>query len=1439
MNRRNLVAAVACLVICCASRATALPPAAPQKLPGEHRELRLLFLGDDGHHLPAQRFEQLQPIMARRGIQLVWTDRPDDLNPQRLREFDGLIVYANIDVISPAQEQALFDFVESGKGFIPLHCASFCFRNSDRYVELVGAQFQRHGTGIFRTTTTDAAAQHPLSRGYGGFESWDETYVHTRHNDRDRTILEYRVDGDEREPWTWVRTQGKGRVFYTAWGHDQRTFGNAGFNNLVERGIRWACGEDPGKVPVFTDRPEMTPKRTDVQPFELVDGRIPYYPPGKQWGTTVEPISKIQKPLSAAESVKHFVTPKGFQTHVYAADPQIGKPLCMTWDERGRLWLGESVDYPNDLQPQGQGHDRIRICEDTNGDGVADKFIVFAENLSIPTAITIYRGGLIVQNGTETLFLKDTDGDDRADLRSVLISNWALGDTHGGVSNFQYGLDNWIWAMQGYNLSEPIIDGKKQQSFRMGFFRFRLDQNDPPHVTDLEFLRSTNNNTWGLGLSEEGLVFGSTANGNPSEFMPIPNRYYERVRGWSAEVLRGIAESNQIAPITENVRQVDHHGGFTAAAGHSLYTARAWPKEFWNRTAFVTEPTGHLVATFVLSPGGAGFHSRNSWNMLASDDEWSAPIMAEVGPDGQLWVIDWYNLIVQHNPTPAGFKTGKGNAYEIDLRDKKHGRIYRVVYGDQAAPLVIPKTDPASLVRTLSNDNFLWRRQAQRILVERQAVEVVPQLLQLAQDSSVDELGLSPGVIHALWTLEGLGQFRSGSGAAVDLLLRSLRHSSAGVRRNAVQLLPRDARACRELITSKILEDSDPQVRLAALLAISEMPTVDGLSVAVRDVLARSQDAWLIEGAVCAAAAHALPFLEVALSTSERHGPGLNRALPIVAEHFARSNPGHAVLEVVRAMKGAPQDKVQAVLAGIEKGWPKDGKLEFTAQQEKLLLEHLDGLTPSAQAPLITLAARWGAKSIEERLAVITERLMLVARNEQLADAERLLAVNQLLDLRRNDAELAEPLTQLITARSTPEFSKEMIDALSKSESPQTGIVMVESLSTLTPAVRKDALRVLLGRTEWTVALLDGIDANKVQWSDFTLDQKQALAAHPSQELAARSKAALARGGGLPSPDRQKVLAELEPLTKRVGDVGLGKEVFKKQCSKCHMHSGEGEKIGPDLTGMAVHPKHELLIHLIDPSRSVEGNFRVYSVSMLDGRVMTGLLASESKTAIELIDAEAKRHAIQRDEIEELRVSPKSLMPDGFEKQVTADELVNLLEFLTHRGKFLPLPLNKVANVVSTKGMFFNDDGDAERLIFSDWTPKTFEGVPFVLVDPALDRFPNVVMLYGPHGLKAPKMPKSISMDCNSPAKSLHFLSGVSGWGFPAEPKGTVSMIVRLHYADGENEDHSLVNGEHFADYIHRVDVPGSKFAFALRGQQIRYFAVPPSARTRSQLSNW
>ncbi|MDP7016377.1 MAG: ThuA domain-containing protein [Pirellulaceae bacterium] len=1414
--------------------------------------IRVLFIGDQGHHRPRDRYRQLAPVFQKRKISMEYTEDVTLLRPKILDDFDGVILYANIDAISPQQAKSLLDFVAGGKGFIPLHCATFCFRNSPEVVALMGGQFKRHGAGVFSTRIADP--KHPIMRGFSGFSSWDESYIHHLHNEKNRTVLEYReegpqAEGQQKEPWTWIRTHGKGRVFYTAWGHDQRTWSNPGFQNLVERGVRWACKSDPAIAGAYRDParfevPQMTKQRTDVAPFEFIDvgPQIPNYEPGKQWGSQGKPHNLMQRPLAPAESQKHYVTPVGFKMELFAAEPDLqGKPIAMNWDERGRLWICETYDYPNELQPRGQGRDRIRICEDTDGDGRADRFVAFAENLSIPTAIAFHRDGVIVQNGIETLYLKDTDGDDVADLREVLITGWTLGDTHGGVSNIRYGLDNSFWGMQGYNNSQPTIRGEKQQSFRMGFFRFNMEPfENKPAAAAIEFVRSTNNNTWGLGISEDGLIFGSTANRNPSVFMPIANRYYERVRGWAPSNIGSIADTFRFRAITENVRQVDHHGGYTAGAGHALYTARNYPATWWNRTAFVCGPTGHLVGAFVLRPDGAGFRSTSPCNLTASDDQWSAPIAAEVGPDGNVWVLDWYNYIVQHNPTPQGFKTGKGNAYESKLRDKKHGRIYRLVYtgaGDGAVAAPAPNlrdAAPAQLVDALNHPTMLWRLHAQRLLVERGEADVVDALLELAADNSMDEIGLNVGAIHALWTLHGLGQMDDSSRRGFAAAMQALQHPSAGVRRNALRVLPPHEKSLAAIVRLDLLNDRHPQVQLAAVLALADMPASPAAGLAVADWLrsgGAGDDRWLNDAAIAAAASHAAEFF----TSAGRPGANIDRAVPaarIVADHVARSRPTAATIgQVLTAITNADPQFAAVVVEGLASGWRADHSLKLGGDEDQLLVKLLERVPAGGKAQLVRLADRWGSRNLKAHTETIVKALTLVVQDSKQADRDRLTAAGDLLAFRPQDPAAVDVLLAVATPQSSPELARGAMRLLSQSSTAGLGERIIEHIGASTPLIRDAGVGAMLARPATTRELLAAIKDNQIGVADLLLEHKQLLNAHPDAKIRGQARQILQARGGLPNPDRQKVLQAKLPLAKQQGDLTRGKAVYKKHCSKCHRLGAEGENIGPDLTGMAAHPKAELLGHVLDPSRSVEGNFRLYTVVRTDGRILTGMLASEARTAIEVIDVEAKRHAIAREDIDELIPSPKSVMPEGFEKDVTDTEIVDLLEFLTAKGKYLPLDLRRVATSVTSRGMFFSADAAIERLVFPDWQPKRVGDVPFHLVNPQGGKTPNAIMLHGPQGKFPPTMPKQVTLPVNAPAKSIHFLSGVSGWGHPLGSVGSVSMIVRIHYASGAPEDVELKNGVHFADYIRRVDVPRSQFAFNLKGRQIRYLQVKPQRK--------
>lgn len=1454
---------------------------------------KLLFLGDQGGHRPAERFAQLAPVLRERGIELKYTEDVNHLHPEMLKDFDGLVLYANIDRITPDQADALLQFVEQGKGFVPLHSATFCFRNDPRIVALMGGQFLKHGGEVF--TTIISEPDHPIMRGFSGFESWDETYVHHLHNPENRTVLEVRkqgmqADGNEVEPWTWVRTQGQGRIFYTAWGHDHRTWGHPGFQNLVERGIRWACGGDPSlagpyRDPQRFDTPAMTKLPADKPPFEYVEvgAKIPNYVPSRAWGTQADPLTSMQLPLPAEQSIQRYVTPQGFQLEIYATEdfhgqnksatesPQRpsyaglqGKPIGMNWDADGRLWVCETIDYPNELQPRNRGRDRIRVCTDTTGDGQADTFTVFAENLSIPTTLAFHRGGVVVQNGSETLWLKDTTGDGRADQREVLISNWDLRDTHGGVSNFRYGIDNWFWGMQGYNASEPIITatGEKQQGFRMGFWRFQLDDSDPPQVTRLEFIRSTNNNTWGLGISEEGIVFGSTANHNPSVYMPIPNRYYERVRGWGPQQLGTIADTHLFSPISDRIRQVDHHGGYTAAAGHALYTARNYPQQWWNRTAFVCGPTGKLVGTFVISPQGTDFTSHSPLNLVASDDEWAAPIAAEVGPDGNVWVLDWYNYIIQHNPTPRGFETGKGNAYESDLRDKKHGRIYRVIH-ESHPESDFPKLSqatPAELVQALSNPTKLVRLHAQRLLVERGQLDVVPQLMDLVRRQQLDDIGLDVAAMHALATLDGLGLFsKTGSDTSdvsiqdvEEVLKEALQHPASGVRRIAVGLIVEQPHAAEWIAELGLLQDAEPQVQLATLLALADLPTAAVAEAAAtappfvgsvtgrllaRQFLNRAtmEDTWLADAVTSAAAQHALVFFQsltgaAGPSTRERIllSEGQSERLRIVAEHFSRGRPSAAEVQIlVAALNVGQEPVVVAILDGVARSWPRDYRITLSEELDQQFVKLLEKLPTTAKGRVIQLGTQLGSQQMKSQAQEIAKSLLKVVSDQQQSIDARTNTAQQLVEFLSNDENVVRQLVELVGPQTEPQLAEGLLQALLGSSAENLAEVLIERSRSLTPVARQAAIRVLLTRPATTQEFLKAVSAGRMQLGDLSLDQKQALAAHPDRRIRTQAQELLKAGGGLPNPDRQRVVEEFLAVTESQGDLEVGKAMFVKHCAKCHKHGDLGEQIGPNLTGMAVHPKAELLVHILDPSRSVEGNYRLYTVVTTEGRVLSGMLAAETRTSIELIDTEAKRTTLPREDIEELLASPKSVMPEGFEKQMTREELRDLLEFLTNKGKYLPIDLSKLATVVSTKPMFYGQS-PVERLVFPDWKPKVVDGVPYLLVDPQGDRVPNAIMLHGPLGSIPPRMPRQVEFPVNGAVGQIHMLGGIGGWSFPAHRPQSTSVIVRLHFEDGQTEEIPLKNGVHFADYIRRIDVPGSQFAFDLNGQQVRSLTIAP-----------
>lgn len=564
----------------------------------------------------------------------------------------------------------------------------------------------------------------------------------------------------------------------------------------------------------------------------------------------------FQHPFSAKGSMERTQVPADMKLRLFASEPDIMKPIAFAWDERGRLWVAETRDYPHGVTEDGRGNDDIKICEDTDGDGAADKFTVFADRLNLPTSLVFANGGLIVSQPPRFLFLKDTNGDDRADERSVLIDGWGIRDTHAQASNLHYGMDNWLYGCVGYSGFKGSIGGKDFE-FAMGTYRFKSDG------TAIEFLHQFTNNAWAWSINDAGDQFGGTANGAPLFYGGIPATAYPP--GMRAVTAKKINLVDPCHAITPNYRQVDvfgtdpqtgrHWGGYTAAAGSAFIYSANLPARLQGK-AMVCEPTMKVISLMDPRQAGAGYEAHDAMNLVASTDEWMSPVFAEVGPDGAVWFADWQNFIIQHNPTPSlergGYKaeTGPGGAHRNDLRDHERGRIYRVVWDKATKPPItsLKGASRTELVKALGSDTQFWRLKAQQILVEGRVVDAADDLrnLVVANDGSI-------AAIHALWTLHGLGRLDDATHRAA-LLARDAR-----LRRNAVRALGGDDRAHALLFGSGVINDHDPLTRLAAFVKLADFATTPELKTVVMRINADpavKKDEWLAEAAHLLAKRH-------------------------------------------------------------------------------------------------------------------------------------------------------------------------------------------------------------------------------------------------------------------------------------------------------------------------------------------------------------------------------------------------------------------------------------------------------------------------------------------------------------------------------------------------------------------------------------------------------
>ena len=478
---------------------------------------------------------------------------------------------------------------------------------------------------------------------------------------------------------------------------------------------------------------------------------------------------------------------------------------------------------------------------------------------------------------------------------------------------------------------------------------------------------------------------------------------------------------------------------------------------------------------------------------------------------------------------------------------------------------------------------------------------------------------------------------------------------------------------------------------------------------------------------------------------------------------------------------------------------------------------------------MLAVGDKWSIRDLGQSVTAIQKSLFDVALDSDAEVERRLNAWEQAIRLAPTSSRILDAAENLFTPQLPPELGSKALDALQVARVDGLAMQLLTTRRKLGPSLASGVLRLLLNRAETTLALLDAIEQGQIQFSDLQLDQRQAILSHPDRAIARRAGELMKARGALVASNRQALVDEWLPVTEKKGDLENGVAIYKKHCAQCHKHGDIGVAIGPNLTGMAVHPKVEILMNVLDPSRSVESNFRTYQILTADGLVINGMLAGESANAIRLVDTQGKEQQVLRADIAEMNASPKSLMPEGFEISISKQEMADLLAFLNNRGRSTPLTLSTAATLSGATGLPGFRGAPGVKFELETYGTLQIEGVPFEIQDPQQGRVANMIALQGTGGRGPARLPSSTNLACSGKMSAIHLLGAVASFGPPNRSESS-SLIVRCNFEDGSKEDHELVNGKHLATYREKVDVKESTFALDANGKQIRYVKIPLSS---------
>ncbi len=1356
-----------------------------------------------GQHDHPLFLEEWSRLLRGRGCEVVGSlEFPSE---EELDSSDVLVLYAAEGASIHDQERARLErYLARGGGLVVLHDA-VCGDDPLWFRTVAGGAWE-HGHSKYLEGEIGlcfADHEHPITKGVANFDFEDEIYWDLHLDPGAHVLANAFHTPFDVTPQMWVFEKDAYRAFVSIQGHESRSFSHPAWRTLLLRGIAWA-GKRDADLLVTSE-----------------EGALLRYPPGG--------------PLAPEQAAASFQLQPDFEVRLVASEPLVVKPISLDWDARGRLWVAMTPGYPDKQESSGvPARDLVAILEDQDGDGRMDQRTVFAEGLDLVTSLVFHGDGVIVAQAPEILLLRDRDGDDRADEREVLYRGFGYRDTHAVISNLRQGLDGWIYGTQGYSGNDSRhVTGKSGQDFGWignGIFRFR------PDGSVIEPVVSYRDNTWGLDFTWDGELFFTMANGSHLRHVVLPDRTLEGGRIGKVESWLDVTDHDRVVPVRSHERapyqQIDFTGGFTAAAGSCLYTGGAWPAEF-DGDHFVCEPTVNLVHRDALEPSGVSYRAwkPRAAEFLASSDLWFRPVHLRVGPDGALYLLDFYNQAAVHNDT-RGPPHGPTNAARRPDRDHEHGRIWRIQHRD-ARPVAVPALAGASesaLVAALEDGNGWQRTSAQRLLCER---KLAPATLEALADRA--RKAPRPWTrVHAIWCLA-----RQDPQRLTGILGSCLQDPDALVRRNALRALAtlggwelaRVAPRAEEL-----LRDPDPRTALEALVALKETLGPGAIARLLERYPALGDD-WQRSAVLALGARSPQPFVEVCLASAPSEA--LVQLVAALTEGLARRADLKAAVELVLLLgeraQQAPELAAQVLRVFSERLDP--GLVPWPSPRvENALIR----LVSSASVPLaiaaLPLAERWGKSGQLARAKdALGERLGGIAADPEQALELRLRALGAMLALATRRAQGIELAPIFLDPLHPLEAQLRVIDALSALAEVEAAQVLCRSFARLSQPARERIFARLSEREAGAGALLDAIEGGAIPANELGPQRLHRLRHHPLASVAARANALLDRLGSRESSDKDALLSELLPRVDRPGDRARGRAVFEQNCGNCHTAKGVESRggVGPDLTGMGARGARELLPFLIDPNRSVEPAYLEYVVETVDGRLVDGVIVRETDESLALRNSSGEQE-VPRAQVATLRSTGRSPMPTGFES-LGAEALRDLVAFLAGDfAGFRVLDLKPLCTASATRGLY-DTRRDAKPMRFRRYGVVDVGGVPFEILDPArLSEERNALVLKGglAEGWESRGYPQRVEIPVGCALARLHVLGGIAAWGFPFTPSRSPAVKLTWRYADGESEERVLTDGTEFADWIGRHEVPGSTWVDVLaEGSwgQVRTFSVAPA----------